>query len=268
MGSALDDMEFLARSDHRVEVLDLLRNGPHQRDELREKTGASSSTLGRVLNELEDRSWIERTGQQCEVTQLGAYVVAGTTALLERLGHERRLRDVWQWLPNELPGFSVEMLADANVTVVDPGDPYGPTNRCASFYREAKWLRGFDAGLTAPHHFEELYQRIVDGMETEVILPPEVSQNVGTTYPEKAAQVLHSDAFTLYIHENVPLYRLTVFDNRVGIGGYDPDSGVLSVYVDTDSPSAREWAEATYESFRRGAQAVDPERAESLADTP
>lgn len=262
MASALAEMEYLSRSDHRLAVLDALRDGPRHRDELREAVGASASTFGRIRNELEERRWLRSTGQELEVTQLGAYVAEGALALLDRLETEGRLRDVWRLLPSELEGFGVELVADAVVTVAEPGDPYGPANRCASFYREAERLRGFDAGLTAPHHFAELYDHIVDGMETEIIFPPDVSRRVAETYPEKATEVIESGSFSLYLHEDLPLYRLTIYEDCVGIGGYDPDSGVLEVYVDTAAPEAREWAESTYESFRRDARlAVSAENA-------
>lgn len=259
MTSALDEMEYLSRSDHRIAVLDALYDGPRHRDEVRAALGASSSTFGRVLNELEDRYWVTRAGPKLEATQLGRFVADGAKDLLERLETERELRAAWRWLPSELDGFRIELVADAAVTVAEPGDPYGPANRCASFYRGSERLRGFDAGLTAPHHFEELYRRIVEGMATEIIFPPAVSRNVAETYPEQAAQVVSSESFTLYLHDDVPLYRVVIYDDRVGIGGYDPESGVLAAFLDTDDAEARAWAESTYESYRREAQPFVPD---------
>lgn len=259
MASALDEMAYLSRSKYRLAVLDGLLDGPRERDELRASVGASSSTFGRVLTELEDRRWIRREGPRFEVTQLGAFVAEGAASLLERIETALELRSVWRWLPSELDGFRPEVVAAATVTTAEPGNPYGPANRCASFYREAATMRGIDAGLTAPHHFDELYQRIVDGMETEIILPAEVSRTIAATYPEAAAEVLSSDAFTLYLLDHVPLLRLTVFDDRVGVGGYDPESGVLVVYLDTASERTRAWAKSTYEAYRHRARRVGPD---------
>jgi predicted transcriptional regulator len=259
----LDDIRFLVDSANRVEALGALREGPRDRDDLEATTGASAPTVGRILGDFEERGWVVREGHEYELTKPGTYVADHFANFIDRMNTERGLRDVWQWLPSEENGFTLEMVAEADVTVVEPGDPYAPANRCASLYRETETLRGFDAALTAPHHFEELYHQIVDGMDTEVIFPPSVSENIASTYPEKAGEVLESDSFTLWLHDSLPLYRVLVFDDRVGIGGYDSDSGVLQVYVDTDAPEARDWAESTFESYRRGARCLTPDRAPS-----
>ena len=52
----------------------------------------------------------------------------------------------------------------------------------------------------------------------------------------------------LHSRETLP-YGLAIFDERVGIDGYDEDTGVLKVFVDTDAAIAREWAEGVYELF-------------------
>lgn len=94
--STLDDIEFLARSDHRVAVLDALAEGPCDRDDLRGATGASSPTMGRILADFEDRRWIIRDGSTYELTQLGAFVTDRFADLRGAMATERKLRDVWQ----------------------------------------------------------------------------------------------------------------------------------------------------------------------------
>ncbi len=48
MESALDEIEFLALSQNRVDALRYLAERPHSRRELVERTGASQATLGRI----------------------------------------------------------------------------------------------------------------------------------------------------------------------------------------------------------------------------
>ena len=48
--TALDDIAFLARSVNRVEVLETLSSGPHNRAELQEATDISRPTVGRIVN--------------------------------------------------------------------------------------------------------------------------------------------------------------------------------------------------------------------------
>lgn len=251
-GSPLDDVEFLARSDHRVVALAALARRPQSRADLRAMTGVSRSTIGRTLRAFEDRHWIRREGRHYEATQLGTFVAGGMEALLDRLETERRLREVWQWLPGEDSGFTVEMVSDAVVTVAAADDPYRPVNRFRSLLWETDRLRfvGFDLALLEPCS-DELCQRIVDGMQAEIIDPPSVVDHIRSTYPEQFGEALDSGNLTVHVHDDLPPYGVGIFDERVAFCGYDPSTGTVQVLVDTDAPAAREWAESTYGAYRR-----------------
>jgi hypothetical protein len=58
---ALEDIAYLCRSANRVTILDALTEGPYSRRELANQTDASRTTLDRIVNELEERRWVERT---------------------------------------------------------------------------------------------------------------------------------------------------------------------------------------------------------------
>ena len=55
MEGPLEEIEFLARSTNRVEVLRLLSTGPRTRRELAAATGASQATLGRIIEDFTER---------------------------------------------------------------------------------------------------------------------------------------------------------------------------------------------------------------------
>lgn len=260
MDPSLEDVQFLSRSAHRVAVLEELSAGPRAREELREATGASAPTIGRVLGDFEERGWAVRDGWAYALTEPGAFVAEHFSTLLDRLSTERRLRDVWHMLPGELDRFDLDLVADAVVTTTEPGDPYAPANRCASFYPKTDRVRGLDAALTAPHNFDALAELIRDGLHVEFILPPAVSANLMSSYPESERTMRESDNVTTWWSDELPMYRVIVFDDRVGVGGYDPDSGVLAVYVDSDAPELREWAIDTFERFRQTARRPTPEQ--------
>ncbi|WP_222914873.1 MarR family transcriptional regulator [Natrinema sp. SYSU A 869] len=251
----LDDIEFLARSEHRVTVLAALARRPQSRTDLLELTEASSSTIGRTLREFEGRQWIEKDGHQFEATQLGRFVAAGMRELTDRLETEQRLRDVWQWLPSETSGFTIEMASDAVVTVAGADDPYGPVNRFVSLLWETDGFRfvGHDVALLEPCK-DELRQRILDGMQTEVIDPPSVARYILSTYKEHCSEPLESGNLTVQMHDELPAYGLSLFDDRIAISGYNTESGTVQVLLDTDAPEAHEWAISAYESYRREAR--------------
>ena len=260
MKHSLDDIQFLVRSEHRVTALAALAERPQSRADLRAVTGASPSTIGRTLREFEERQWIRRDGHRFEATQLGAFVAAGLRELVERIETEQKLRDVWKWLPTEASGFTIEMGADAVVTDAGADDPYGPVNRFVSLLRNTDQFRfvGYDVALLEPCK-DELSQRIVDGMHTEIIDPPSVAKYILSTHGEHCSGPLSSGSLTVRLHDDLPTYGVSLFDDRIAISGYNPDSGTVQVLLDTDAPEARRWAESTYESYRRGARPLTPE---------
>jgi predicted transcriptional regulator len=250
--SAIDDIGYLSRSEHRAPTLVALTVRPRSRSELWEMTGVSASTIRRTLSEFEDRNWIRRNGYQYEATPLGAYVASAVAELIERVEIERTLRDVWQWLPDEESGFTIEMCADAVVTVAESDNPYAPLNRFLTLVRETDRFRfvGTDIALFEPYR-NELCQHVIDGMQTEIIDPPGVARYYRSTYPDLFAETLSSGNLTMWLHDDLPPYGIGIFDHRVAVCGHDSDSVTVRVLVDTDSEDAREWAESQYEFYRR-----------------
>lgn len=261
--SSLDDIVFLARSEPRVIALAALARRPQSRADLLAITGVSQSTIGRMLRAFEERNWIYRDGQHYEATQLGVFIAAGMRKLIDRFETERALRDVWQWLPSDMSGFTIEMVSDAVITVADTDDPYRPVNRFKSLLQETDRFRfvGFDLAL-----FElckdEFCQQIVDGMRAEIIDPPSVVVHIRSTYPEQFAEALESSNLTIWLHDDLPPYGVGIFDDRIAITGYDPTSGTVKVLIDTDAPEAREWAESLYRTYQRELPTLALKRAE------
>ena len=250
--TSLDEVEFLARSDHRVTALAALARRPQSRADLLAMTGVSQSTIGRTLRAFEDRNWIRRDGQYYEATPPGTFIAEGIRELIDRVETERSLRNVWQWLPGEASGFTIEMMSEAVVTVAEADDPYRPVNRFRSLLRETDQFRfvKFDLALLEPCK-DELCQRIIDGMQTEIIDPPSVVNHVRSAYPEQFAAALESGNLTVRVHDELPPYGVGIFDERIALVGYGPTSGMVKVLIDTDAPEAREWTESIYTAYRR-----------------
>lgn len=250
--SPLDDIEYLARSDHRVTALAALARRPQSRADLLAITGVSQSTMGRTLREFEERNWIRRNGKEYEATQSGAFVASGMQELVDRVHTEQLLRDIWELLPDKESGFTFEMVDDAVVTVADVDDPYRPVNRFLELVRDTDRFRfaGFNVALLEPCK-DQLCQLVVDGMQTEIIDPPNVIQYIRSSCPDQFSEMLETGGLTLRVHDDLPTYGIGLFDDRIAISGYDPSAGTVKVLVDTDAPEAREWAESVYETHRR-----------------
>lgn len=248
----IDDIAYLTRSEHRAPTLIALTVRPRSRSELWETTGVSESTIRRTLSEFEDRDWVTRDGYQYEVTQLGAFVASAMADLIDRVETERKIRDVWRLLPDEESGFHIEMCSDATVTVAAPEAPARPITRFCSLIRETDRLRftGLDIAMLDSCK-EELCERIVEGMQTELINPPRVAKYIRSECSELFSAALASGNLDVRLHDDLPSYGLSIFDERIAITGYDREGVTVRVLVDTDAAAAREWAESTFTAHRR-----------------
>lgn len=262
MTSALDEVEFLARSAHRVTVLDALAGRPRDRAALRRVTGASSPTVGRILADFQERQWVARDGPTYELTPLGEFVAERFGALCEAMETERKLRDVWQWLPREMEGFSVDAFADAVVSYPGPGYPYQPVARVTQLIEGIDAMRGFGSTVFKSINNETVYRAVVDGMDYESIYTPAVLEATVAWNPERVAEAVACDNCVILLGDDLPEespFGITIFDDRVGICCHDSETGMLEAFVDTDAPEAREWAVSVYERHRADARPIDDE---------
>lgn len=250
--SPIDDIAYLARSEHRVPTLAALTVRPRSRSELWELTGVSSSTIRRTLSEFEDRNWIVRDGYRYETTQLGAFIASEMADLIERFDTEQKLRNVWSWLPDENTGFSIEFCTEAEVTEATGDQPYRPVNRFKELLEGAESVRFalLDVALLEPCK-DDLCTRIVEGMETEIIDPPRVIRYIRTSCAELFEEAFDSGNLTVRVHDDLPSFGLAVFDDRVAVIGYDNDGVTVRVLIDTDEPDARAWATERLEMYNR-----------------
>lgn len=251
-GTPLDDVAYLARSEHRIPTLVALTARPRSRSELWELAGVSSSTIRRTLSEFEDRDWIYKEDYKYEATQTGEFVASAMVDMLERVEAEHSLRDVWQFLPDEDSGFTIEMCADSTVTVANADDPYRPVNRFTSLLQDTDDLRfvGLDVAMFEPCK-DDLCDRIIEGMNAEIITASRFAEYIRSTCSDLMVETLETGDLTVWLREELPPWGVGILDDRIVISGYDPDSVSVRVVIDTDDPDAREWAESTYESHRR-----------------
>lgn len=260
MDSAIEDIEFIASSKHRSGVLEALAKRGCTRDELRSVTGASSPTMGRVIGDFEDRRWIEQIGRIYELTPLGEFVAERFADLCDAMETERKLRDIWRWLPREMEGFSAELFADAVVAYPGPGYPYEPVKRVIELVEESEWMCGFGATVFKSIANETICLEVIDGMEFEYVYPPEVLAATVAWDPEMVEKAAATDHCTVLVHDDLPDKKrcgFGIFEHRVGICCHDADSRALRAWIDTDAPEAREWALSVFEQYQNEARPAD-----------
>lgn len=261
MGPAIEEIEYLARSSHRVGVLEELANGPRERRELRDSTGASPPTLSRILTEFEEQKWIDRNGPIYELTRLGEFVLNRFLDLKESMEIAAKLRDVWEWLPQEMDGFSADLFADAVVSYPGPRYPYEPVERLSHLIEGTERLRGFDSIVYKSINNEMMCQAVLDGMELEFVFSPDALEGTFAWNPERVLEVASLENCTVLVHDDLPdgnRCGLGISDDQTCICCHDLETGALTAIIDTDAPEAREWAISTFERVRNDARLVEP----------
>lgn len=261
MESALEEIEFLALSSNRVEVLRLLAAEPHSRGDLATETGASQATLGRIIADFEERSWIRRTGGEYVATATGRIVADGFTDLLDSLETERKLRDIVEYLPTDAMEFDLRHLADATITVPSQTRPNAPVQRLLDLLRDAEVVRTFS------HAFNDQTIRVVqervsagDQQFSGVFSPGAIDALAADDrLRTQLESLLAEPAASVRVRsDGVPL-AVMIADDVVHLLLRD-DSGVLQASLDTTAPAVREWAIERFDTYWESADPLSTER--------
>jgi len=249
MEATLEEIEFLALSPNRVEVLECLADGRQTRSDLAEVTGASQATLGRILGDFEDREWVTRADGAYAATATGRLVADGFRDLLDVMAAERELRDVVAYLPTDALDFDLRKLADANVVTPTETRPNAPIQRLLTLVREAESVTAFSHALN--DQILGVVTDRLDDQEFEAVLTRDAVDSL--TEDERLRTRLRTvldsaSAGVRVADEEIPL-AVTIADDVVNILVRD-DRGVVQASLDTADPAVREWAERRYEHYR------------------
>ncbi|GAB3669783.1 helix-turn-helix transcriptional regulator [Halopiger thermotolerans] len=248
LGERMDTDELLDVVRHR-ELLEALVDEPLDRNNLEARLGVSRATSHRFTRWLSDHDLAHRVDNRFALTGKGQ-------AYADAVGHlERDLRAATALAPllesicEAHREFVVAPFADGTVTTATPEDPYAPFARFIQLLRESGTFRGFNTTHMVPPTLAEPSDRLFDGRDVELIYLPEVVESLLETHPERVREAVDAGHLTLRTRESLP-YGLAIFDDRVGVAGYDDQTGMMRVFVDSDSAIARGWAERVFETYR------------------
>jgi predicted transcriptional regulator len=230
-------------------VLEILLEGPLDRGEIEAELDVSRATSHRFTQWLDEHGLVEKVASRFRLTGRGQVVAEEVLRFEANVGTAQRLAPLLDCVCDDHQEFVVEPFVDATVTAAEPDDPYRPVERFVALVAGSETFRGFNTTHMAPLVLGEFHRQVFEGTETEIVYLPRVVDRLLETYPAQAAEAIERGHLALRTRDDLP-YGLAVFDDRVGIGGYDGSTGLMRVFVDTDAPVAREWAERVYASVR------------------
>ncbi|WP_323173539.1 ArsR family transcriptional regulator [Natrialba sp. PRR66] len=254
MATPLDEIEFLARSEYRGVVLEALVEEPLTRGELREATDASQPTLGRVLDELETRHWIDRDDRRYEIMPAGRIVSKAFTALYETLATEGKFREITPLLPLEVMDFPFTCLADATVITPTRADPSAPINRNLDLLTQATRVRSLSHSFV-DQALRVIIERTVE--ETQTFEGVTTQHAIDGLASADVRAVLTAENGQLYVHREIPpSVGMAIIDRSVTFLVRD-EQAVLRALIVTDDETVRTWAEETFERHKHEAEPAD-----------
>jgi len=259
MNSVLDDIAFLANSENRVAVVEMLADEPRSRDELIGQVDASRVTIARILRELEAREWAARSGQEYTVTPLGEWACDEFLALVDEMSAANRLREPFQWIPSDLLPFDIRRLRDAEFVLLDGTDPTALVRRIIEFHRSGDRVRGVTR-VAAPVLIENQWELTVQrDTRVELVLSPDAVDVIRNHPPtaEKFREMLAVENARYSVHEEIPI-SVGIVDDTVGINLTD-EEGILKGGVVTDDETVHAWAVDFFETCQQNARPVDPQ---------
>lgn len=230
-------------------VLEALRAEPLDRREIEERLDVSRATSHRFTQWLDEQDFVERVDGRIQLTGRGEAVADEVLRFEANVRTVHRLAPLLDVICEDHQDFVIEPFVDARVTLAKPDDPYQPVERFISLLGESETFRGFNTTHMAPFVLGGFHHQIFEETDTEIIYLPHIVEKLFETYPERAREAIECGHLALRTRDDLP-YGLAIFDERVGIGGYDEATGLMQVFVDTDASIACEWADRVYASVR------------------
>lgn len=260
MDSALEEIEFLALSANRVEILSVLSEGSHTRTELQERIDASQPTLGRVLRDLTDRRWITYDGEEYVATATGQLIAKEFTDLWETVGAELKLRRVIDWLPTEAMEFDLRHLTDATITIPSQTRPGAPVQRVLELLQSSTHVQ------IVSHAFNEqslsvIQQRTATGTQTfEGVFSPAAIDAIAhdSTLRQQLQELIISESAEIRLYDGEISIAVTITDDTVHLLLRDED-GLLRAALDTDDETVLSWARERHEQYWDNSSSLAPE---------
>jgi predicted transcriptional regulator len=261
-GGALEDVAYLARSVNRVRLLDILASGSYTRRDLADRTEIARTTVGRIVNELEERGWAKRTTDgEYAATPTGEQITTEFVPFVESIAVIREFGKTVAWFQDVDQPIGLHHLRDATVWRPDATDPMAPT---VAYMDDLRTAREFHClvGVAPPVSFEKaMLAGVVDrGMRVEHVISEDEYSYLRDD-PERVPR------WREYIRAGANVYRydgtvpcnFVILDETVYIAKSQSDYGKPYTVIESDDDVVRSWAHEVIDQYRVESEQLDAE---------
>jgi hypothetical protein len=256
------EISFLTRSENRVEVLETLARGAYTERELVEATGISDVTVGRILEDFQDRAWIRETSNGYRATAVGELVATDYRQLAESMDLAARLGPVLDILPVAEMDFDLRLLTDGLVSDPETFDSLRAVDRWKQLLRQAEEFIGVAPAATATTVVVEPFHEAITehGLTfSAVVSPTYYERTLARPEPRRLVREELEAGAEMYLADIDGDFTTSVaaFDDIATITGYD-EAGDLAVGIESRADPVYEWVRDRFESARADATPLAP----------
>lgn len=260
MAVTLDDIQFLANSDSRIQVLNALTGGAASRRELQDSTGVPRSTTARVLDDAESRGWVRSEGSRYWITPLGEAMITEFRTYLAAMEGIRHLGSAIDWLPEPAWKLDFQYFREAEVTTPTRDNPTAHFDRAMDYFRGGDSYRGLTQN-SLPEYMRTIHDRVAEGqLDFEGVIEASFIE-VLRNDPKRAA-LWQDITDRMFVYDGrVPL-NMHVVDETVLIWLCDEnqagDDVLVKGLLESTHSDVVSWAESLYEEYRADAEPLEP----------
>lgn len=258
--AALEDIAYLALSESRLRILDSIAAESHTRGEVAEATGIARTTIDRIINELEERGWAQRTADgDYEATAVGERVVTEFRPFVGTMEAIRKLGEMVAWLPTDVVSIGLHHFTDATIRRPDPANPTAVATYFTDLFRGISDFHCLVGVAPPPALEKEMRDGVVTrDLSTEHVITAE-ELNYLRDHPERLPrwrEYLDAGA-NVYLHDGPIPCNLFVMDETVIIGNSQSEVGPDLAIIESTNEAIRSWVLKTIERYREDAERLD-----------
>lgn len=239
-------------------VLEACREAPRRRRELVEATNTSRTTVYRTTVALAERGLLERTSKGYRTTPRGAALGSWAASFADGIEAIERLEPLFDVVSHPDLLDHAHTLTDPAVTTVDAADPYRVADRAIERFEAARDVRGVVASASPTGLLEDAREIIDDKDGIKWLFAERAIAAHDAVGGEDFLDALEAPHLSLGVVPNdAAPFTFSVDRDDVSVSGHDPTSGLPTVIVESDSPTAWAWLDGRFRSIRERATPLD-----------
>ncbi len=243
----------------RVDLLDVLIEGPYQKSTLVSKLDVSRSTVDRATRRLESLGLVTYTDGGLRTTTVGRIVYEEYRRVVPRIESVIDARDLLESLPADAD-LAPDLLVGGTVVRADQVAPQVPGSKIAELFADADRCDGLARAHSPGSAVRVIEDRVLSGgMELSIVGERQFLEYLRSDLSDRFERLAEAEQVRLWAVSDVP-YGLFLFergDRRTAcMLVYDGDTVLRGVVVN-DSPDAVEWTRDAIRAYRQRAVRVD-----------